>query len=910
MRGRTRLAWLASAVAAAVVAVAAMVASRLVSAPILTWDVAWTAAALSAVLACGLAWRGARDESRSRWATWTLSLGFWLGGQVAWNSYGAHAPASPNLGDVGWWCFAVCATLGVMRHRSRSRSLRLVALVETVPLIAAALSLTTALLWHSFTVSSLSPASKIAIMVYPALYVSAAIVTLQALLGGWLRGHSPGAARLILAGIGIQALTFTFWSERLLDQSYVQGATMLDPAFVIGLLAIAAGGVWAASTPAAADTGAGSPGRGGLLPGAVFALLSSVLLHAQLSRAPQLPRVALACGLVCSGGALILRSWLLSRRLHQLLERERGTVADLAERESDLARVNRRLVEDSRHDALTGMRNRRALAYDLPRIESVHRRQDEPFAIVVVDVDHFKAYNDRLGHLAGDQALRSLTAIIRSELRDCDIGYRFGGEELLVVLMGTGAQDALRTAERLRLAVRAAGLPHPDGIDRILTVSMGVACGRENASDVLARADACLYAAKRAGRDRVSADAGQDLGARRPLPDADGESAPRQLRGMLTIARAAASGAGVAPVLQTVAEVIRSELAFRVVAVNVRDRVRDVIEVAVVLGDDEAREALLGTSSPWSALARLIRPEHERRGALWLPAGSDIGAITTWDPALGEDDVDDPDAWQSEDMLLLPVRNSTGEILAVVSVDDPLSGRRPEDDELSMLMAVADHAGVALERAQREAERSLATDERSSERLEAVLLLAETLDLRDPGTGRHSRTVGDYARRTAIALDLSPEHVRRVQAAGVLHDLGKLGVADAVLYKPGPLDDAEWREVKRHPEVGARILEHAGLLDLAPWVRSHHERVDGRGYPSGLSDGAIPLEAKILAVADAYEAMTADRPYRAGVGAAEAEAELRRCVGSQFDDRVVEAFLAALAAGGEAIDGALAVAAS
>jgi HD-GYP domain-containing protein (c-di-GMP phosphodiesterase class II) len=175
------------------------------------------------------------------------------------------------------------------------------------------------------------------------------------------------------------------------------------------------------------------------------------------------------------------------------------------------------------------------------------------------------------------------------------------------------------------------------------------------------------------------------------------------------------------------------------------------------------------------------------------------------------------------------------------------------------------------------------------------MLLAETLDLRDPGTGRHSRTVGELSRRTAMELGLAPDQVQRIYAAGVLHDLGKLGISDAILYKPGPLDDNEWREMKRHPEIGARILEHAGLADIAVWVRAHHERVDGLGYPAALAGSQIPLEAKILAVCDAYEAMIADRPYRRGMAAVDARAELARCSGTQFDPPVVDAFLSAVA---------------
>jgi HD-GYP domain-containing protein (c-di-GMP phosphodiesterase class II) len=106
--------------------------------------------------------------------------------------------------------------------------------------------------------------------------------------------------------------------------------------------------------------------------------------------------------------------------------------------------------------------------------------------------------------------------------------------------------------------------------------------------------------------------------------------------------------------------------------------------------------------------------------------------------------------------------------------------------------------------------------------------------------------------------------------------------------------------MKRHPELGARILEHANLRDIAGWVRAHHERVDGRGYPAALSAAAIPVEARILAVADAYEAMTADRPYRRALPVAVAQEELRRNAGGQFDPAVVDAFLGVLAEGGAA----------
>jgi HD-GYP domain-containing protein (c-di-GMP phosphodiesterase class II) len=118
-----------------------------------------------------------------------------------------------------------------------------------------------------------------------------------------------------------------------------------------------------------------------------------------------------------------------------------------------------------------------------------------------------------------------------------------------------------------------------------------------------------------------------------------------------------------------------------------------------------------------------------------------------------------------------------------------------------------------------------------------------------------------------------------------------VGVPDAVLQKAGPLDEDEWAEIQKHCELGSRLLSGAGLEDIAGWVLAHHERPDGRGYPAGMRGSEIPPEARILAVADAYEAMVADRTYRMGIGGERAREELEAGAGTQFDPLVVEAFL-------------------
>ncbi len=171
-----------------------------------------------------------------------------------------------------------------------------------------------------------------------------------------------------------------------------------------------------------------------------------------------------------------------------------------------------------------------------------------------------------------------------------------------------------------------------------------------------------------------------------------------------------------------------------------------------------------------------------------------------------------------------------------------------------------------------------------------LISLAQALDLRDTGTFSHSSTVGMLAEALARAAGLPLDRTRSVGLAGVLHDIGKVSVTDAVLRKPGALDDAEWDEMRAHAQQGADIVAAAGLDEIAGWISMHHERLDGSGYPRGLAGDAIPVEARILAIADAYEAMTSDRPYRRARTAREAFAELRRDARGRLDPVLVGLF--------------------
>src|SRR5215217_1547354 len=184
---------------------------------------------------------------------------------------------------------------------------------------------------------------------------------------------------------------------------------------------------------------------------------------------------------------------------------------------------------------------------------------------------------------------------------------------------------------------------------------------------------------------------------------------------------------------------------------------------------------------------------------------------------------------------------------------------------------------------------------KAAPRIADLIGLAEELDVRDAGVTGHSHAVGDYAELMARELGFPAEHVERVRLAGILHDIGKTGVSDRLMSKRGPLDPDEWRSIRTHPESGARLLAHPELADLRAWVLAHHERPDGKGYPNGLAGNEIPIEARILAIADAYEAMISERPYRSTLADGAAADELRAGAGTQFDTQLVTLFLAALA---------------
>ena len=270
-------------------------------------------------------------------------------------------------------------------------------------------------------------------------------------------------------------------------------------------------------------------------------------------------------------------------------------------------------------------------------------------------------------------------------------------------------------------------------------------------------------------------------------------------------------------------------------------------------------------------------------------------------------DTDAEAAFVVAERLRCAVRDAFADATVPITISFGIASHPAHAETAASLLRAADEALYGAKESGRNrtvlhspALRGLVRDRRDARDVEAeryvvvVLDLAEAVDVRFSGSARHSETVGRYSELMARELGLSEQHVGRVRLAGLLHDIGKVGVPDAILNKPGPLDEDERAVIARHPELGAEILEHPSLADVQGWVAAHHERPDGTGYPHGLAGDALPLEARIVAVADAYEAMTSDRSYRDAIGHQRARDELERCAGTQFDATVVSAFLAVL----------------
>ena len=227
-------------------------------------------------------------------------------------------------------------------------------------------------------------------------------------------------------------------------------------------------------------------------------------------------------------------------------------------------------------------------------------------------------------------------------------------------------------------------------------------------------------------------------------------------------------------------------------------------------------------------------------------------------------------------------------VIGAISISGKASGTNFEEDELIILSDLASQIGLAIVNAKLNADAQKTY-------LETITALALAVEARDPYSRGHSDRVSKYSEKVARALGLSDERVQRIKEAAQLHDVGKIGISDEILRKPDMLNQYETEIMHQHPVIGEGIIVPLhGFSDLRDPIRHHHEWLNGEGYPDRLKGEAICLEARILSVADAFDAMTTDRPYRKGADFSVAKEELKRYKGVRYDEKIVDAFISCI----------------
>lgn len=518
-------------------------------------------------------------------------------------------------------------------------------------------------------------------------------------------------------------------------------------------------------------------------------------------------------------------------------------------------------------DPLTGLQNRRGFDEELRRIWNAAAGRSFPLGLLVVDVDHFKAINDSFGHFVGDEVLKECARLMRASVRADDVVCRYyGGDEMAVILPNSDRAGTAAIAERMLERFRSEVVCR-SSYDLRMTISVGVchvAAPTEPTADrFLIQADRALYRAKQTGRNRICfADA---------LPDAGNDFPGEEI---------AMAPAGMADSRRTVLVVDDDAVLCELFK---RSLTRNEYSVLIAHTGSEAIGILEKASGMVDvALVDLRLGGEEGLGvlkALRQIDDSAIGVIITGAPTVG--DAVEAMHLGAFDFVQKPI--SPQQLAAVL--DRAIKYRR--------LLLENKRYQLHLEDMVREKNAALsrALDNISDTFQFTLEAITDILDAREQKTGEHSRRVARTAIILAREMGATPEEIQTIETGALLHDIGKIGVPDAILLKPGPLTPEERAVMDRHPHIGYNIIKAGpGLEEVSEVVLAHQERYDGSGYPRGLKGDEICLGARIFAVIDAYDAIRTDRPYSQGRGSREAFEEILRHKGTLFDPVVVEAF--------------------
>ena len=525
------------------------------------------------------------------------------------------------------------------------------------------------------------------------------------------------------------------------------------------------------------------------------------------------------------------------------------------------------LLQMALRDPLTGLLNRRAFEEELREIWSRARAQALPVALLMIDIDHFKAMNDTYGHVAGDLVLKECARLVRACVRESDIVCRYyGGDELVVILPVATEADTRLAAERLLEAFRTTVLC-PGAYDIQATISIGANCiqvaNGHTLEQLLVQADRALYRAKQTGRNKACfADEAAPPPADTPQP----AGPPGDLNSVRTVL--------VVDDDPGLCQLFRQMLArhnFEVLtactgaeALEIARRERGMIEVALV-------DLHIGAENGLDVLKELHAIDD-----------TVIGIIVT-----GEATLDD---------AVAALRHGAYDFVQKPIAAEPLAAVVERAIKYCRLMAENKRYRQHLEDMVREKNAALSRviDQITDSYQFTLEAMADMLDARERMTGAHSKRVSRVSALLARKLGCSLAEIEIIGTGALLHDIGKIGIPDAILLKPGPLTPEEREVMKMHPHIGYNIIKAGpGLEPASEIVLEHQERYDGQGYPRGLRGEEISLGARIFAVVDAYDAIRSPRVYSPAQSALAAREEILRNRGTQFDPVVVDAFIRA-----------------